>query len=268
MVMSEYELVLKVTNIVHLPGAIHLADFNTHVFGAAAFVSLGATSATKLLSLSLTEGITLMAAGLIGGILPDIDLPASTPSKALFTTLGVIAGLAWMFANLPDYTSLELWIGTITIALLSRFVLAGVFSRFTTHRGALHSLIAAFMWGLVACALSWQYFQASALQSWLTGGFLTVGYICHLALDEMYNGCSHSSRRSLLVCPTCCGTQPTSRTIWRLANNADTPMAFIKTGPECSASLMIRKLNRPAQDHALLEIAPSHLACLCQEYRQ
>jgi len=81
--MSEYELVLKVTNIVHLPGAIHLADFNTHVFGAAAFVSLGATSATKLLSLSLTEGITLMAAGLIGGILPDIDLPASTPSKAL-----------------------------------------------------------------------------------------------------------------------------------------------------------------------------------------
>lgn len=187
MVMSEYELVLKVTNIVHLPGAIHLADFNTHVFGAAAFVSLGATSATKLLSLSLTEGITLMAAGLIGGILPDIDLPASTPSKALFTTLGVIAGLAWMFANLPDYTSLELWIGTITIALLSRFVLAGVFSRFTTHRGALHSLIAALMWGLVACALSWQYFQASALQSWLTGGFLTVGYICHLALDEMYS---------------------------------------------------------------------------------
>ena len=173
--------------MVYLPGAIHLADFNTHVFASAAFVSLGATTASKLLSLSVTEGITIMAVGLIGGVLPDIDLPDSKPSKALFTTLGITAGLAWMFAGLPDYTSLELWIGTITIVLLSRFVFAGVFSRFTRHRGALHSVSAAFMWGLITCALSWQYFQASALQSWLNGVFLSIGYLVHLTLDEIYS---------------------------------------------------------------------------------
>ena len=128
-----------------------------------------------------------MLAGMIGGVLPDIDLPRSRPSKALFTALGIVAGLIWMFTSMAHYTGLELWLGTISILLLSRFLLAAFFQKMTRHRGVLHSLIAAVMAGVVTCALSWTYIHASALQSWLTGLFMLSGYLIHLTLDEIYS---------------------------------------------------------------------------------
>lgn len=164
-----------------------MADFNTHVFGAAAVVSLGATCTTKLLSLSMQEGVALMIVGMIGGVLPDVDLKSSRASQALFSVLGIFAGLAWLFANMQHLTGLELWLGTVVVFLLIRFPVAYAFHRFTTHRGVLHSLIAAIMVGVVACAVSWQYAQTSALQSWLIGLSLTTGYLVHLVLDEIYS---------------------------------------------------------------------------------
>ena len=164
-----------------------MADFNTHVFGAAAIVSLGATCATKLLSLSMPEGLMLMFVGMVGGVLPDIDLRSSQPSKALFTVLGVFAGLTWLFANLPQLTGLELWLGTIVVFLGVRFPIAFLFHRMTTHRGVLHSLVAAVMACVVTCAIAWQHLYASALQSWLLGLSIMSGYLVHLILDELYS---------------------------------------------------------------------------------
>ena len=128
-----------------------------------------------------------MLAGMIGGVLPDIDLPRSKPSKALFTALGIVAGLIWMFTSMSRYTGLELWLGTIGILLSSRFLLAAFFQRMTRHRGVLHSLIAAVMAGVVTCAICWTYISASALQSWLAGLFMLSGYLIHLTLDEIYS---------------------------------------------------------------------------------
>ncbi|MFK8083282.1 MAG: metal-dependent hydrolase [Granulosicoccus sp.] len=164
-----------------------MADFNTHVFGAAAVISLGATCATKLLSLTLQEGMVLMIVGVIGGVLPDVDLKSSRASQALFSVLGIFSGLAWLFASMNHFTGLELWLGTIAVYLLIRFPVAYAFHRLTTHRGVLHSLIAALMVGIVACALAWQFTQSSALQSWLVGLALTCGYVIHLGLDEIYS---------------------------------------------------------------------------------
>lgn len=164
-----------------------MADFNTHVFGSAAIVSLGATCCTKLLSLSMSEGLLLMAVGMIGGLLPDIDLKRSQPSRALFSALGIIAALTWLFANLPRYTGIELWLGSIAVYLLIRFPVWRMFHTITTHRGVLHSLLAAATAGIMMCALAWQHLQASALQSWLLGVFLTLGYLIHLVLDELYS---------------------------------------------------------------------------------
>jgi len=128
-----------------------------------------------------------MGVGIIGGVLPDIDLGKSTPSKVLFSILGIGASVAWLFANIEHFSAVELWLGTLLIFALVRFPVAAAFNRFTTHRGALHSLIAALMAGTVTCALAWQYFHASAMQSWLLGLSMTLGYLVHLALDEAYS---------------------------------------------------------------------------------
>lgn len=135
----------------------------------------------------MQEGLTLMIMGVIGGVLPDMDLKNSRASQALFSVLGVFAGLAWLFANMPDFTGLELWLGTIAVFLLIRFPVAYAFHRFTTHRGVFHSLAAAIMVGVLSCAIAWQYTQTSALQCWLIGLALTSGYLVHLILDEIYS---------------------------------------------------------------------------------
>ncbi len=164
-----------------------MADFNTHILGATVIVSFGATCCTKLLGLGMSEGLMLTVTGLVGGVLPDIDLKQSQPSRLLFSLLGLIAAFTWLFANVPAFTALELWIGAGAVFLLVRFPLWWLFHTVTVHRGILHSLIAAVMAGVIVCTIAWQFFQTNELQSWLLGIFMTLGYLIHLTLDEIYS---------------------------------------------------------------------------------
>lgn len=135
----------------------------------------------------MADGLMLTVAGIVGGIVPDIDLKQSQPSRLLFSLLGLVAALAWLFANLPSYSGLELWFGALLVYLIVRFPLWWLFHTITTHRGILHSLIAAVMAGVLMCAIAWQYLNTTELQSWLLGIFMTAGYLIHLSLDEMYS---------------------------------------------------------------------------------
>ena len=164
-----------------------MADFNTHIFSAAALASLSATACTKLLNLDITDGLTLTVSGIVGGILPDIDLKYSQPSRALFTGLGVITALAWLFAHVDSYTALELWLIAIAVFSLVRYPLWWSFHVIAKHRGLMHSITAALLFGVMMCATAWQWLGTLPLQSWLLGIFMTAGYLLHLALDELYS---------------------------------------------------------------------------------
>ena len=164
-----------------------MADFSTHVFGAAALCSFGATFATKLLALPMTEGLMLTVAGTVGGILPDIDLKVSWPSRLLFGLLGAVAALSWLFANVPRLTVLELWLAAVGIYALVRYPLHWLFHAVTVHRGALHSLAAAVMAALLMAAGGTHLLGADPATSWLHALFLGAGYVLHLVLDELYS---------------------------------------------------------------------------------
>jgi hypothetical protein len=43
------------------------------------------------------------------------------------------------------------------------------------------------MAGVLMSAIAWQHLQASELQSWLLGFFMTLGYLIHLVLDELFS---------------------------------------------------------------------------------
>ncbi len=164
-----------------------MADFNTHVFTAAAVASLGATVCTKLLDLPVTAALLLTAGGTVGGILPDIDLKYSVPSKIMFSVFGCIAAITWMFARLADFSVSELWVFAIVIFLLVRFPLWALFHQFTVHRGSLHSLAAALMFGLLSAVTGEHVLNVSSEISWLLAGFVVTGVIIHLLLDEIYS---------------------------------------------------------------------------------
>jgi len=164
-----------------------MADFNTHVFTATVASSLGATVCAKLVSLPVSTALLLVVAGSIGGVLPDIDLKYSLPSKILFSVWGVIAALAWLFAHIGDYSAIELWLIALIIFLSVRFPVRALFHQFTVHRGALHSVAAAAMFSVLGAVVGHRVLNLSSTTSWLLAGFICVGVLIHLVLDEIYS---------------------------------------------------------------------------------
>ncbi|HBR96572.1 MAG TPA: hydrolase [Gammaproteobacteria bacterium] len=164
-----------------------MANFNTHIAVAAVASGLLATAALKLEQVFETEAVLLTFLGTLGGILPDIDLKYSHPSRIIFTFLGIIAACATVFALQAQFSIVELWLSAGLVFLLLRYPVWGVFHHFTSHRGAIHSLAAAAMFGLGTSAIAYHGFQQSALMAWLYGGFVTYGFVVHLALDELYS---------------------------------------------------------------------------------
>jgi len=164
-----------------------MADFSTHLVGATALCSFAAIVVAKALQLPGADALVLVAAGVAGGVLPDIDLERATPTRILFTALGIAAALVWLFANIVRFGALELWAGAFGIYLAVRWPLAALFGRFTVHRGALHSIAAALLCGTLTTVFASHVCEAPPRLAWLAGAFGMFGYLIHLSLDELYS---------------------------------------------------------------------------------
>jgi hypothetical protein len=123
----------------------------------------------------------------LGSVLPDIDLKESRPARAMFAGLAVFFSFVVLFSLERTYSIAEmliLWLGTL---LFVRYVGKEIFFRFSYHRGIWHSLLA-----MVFCAFltAWIYsrlLQRDPAVAWLAAGFLSVGFLTHLILDEIYS---------------------------------------------------------------------------------
>ena len=77
-----------------------------------------------------------------------------------------------------------LWLGTL---LFVRYGVHTMFHRFTSHRGIWHSLIAGLVCALATVLMFYYVFDRPDGVAWLGGGFLLIGFLTHLILDEMYS---------------------------------------------------------------------------------
>src|SRR5215468_533510 len=117
-----------------------MANFPTHiaigtvVSGALATV----TTAAELMAPENIVAVTL--AGVLGSVLPDIDLKDSRPARAIFAGLAVFFSFAVLFSLERRYSIAEmliLWLGTLVFV---RYAGRALFFRFSYHRGIWHSL--------------------------------------------------------------------------------------------------------------------------------
>ena len=164
-----------------------MADSSTHLLGATALCSFAATLATKLLGLGPADGLLMLGAGIAAGVLPDVDLERSHASRALFTALGLGAALGWAFANVARFSVVELWGTALAILVCVRWPVMAAFHAVAVHRGALHSLAAAVMAGVVATALASHVLGRAPEIAWTVGAFTTFGYLVHLTMDELWS---------------------------------------------------------------------------------
>ncbi|MGQ9660435.1 MAG: metal-dependent hydrolase [Thermochromatium sp.] len=161
-----------------------MASFQTHL-NVGILVSAAATLSLQVAGLiEQSQILALFALGVAGSLLPDIDLERSKPTGALFNVLGAVLAFAItlpLTARFQPLVLAAIW-GMAFLAV--RYGVLKVFSSFTVHRGVWHSWLAAAVVSLAATNLAYWAWGHSALDAWIAGLMVGLGYLTHLVLDE------------------------------------------------------------------------------------
>lgn len=166
-----------------------MANFHTHLSVALIITAPVATAGFMRGLYGFFELILLTVVGAVGGLLPDIDLDNSKISQIAFTTASLFGAsfLTFLYASHQPLTlvgGLVLW---ASLVLGFKFIVFGLFSKFTKHRGMVHSVPYMAMLSLLFILLCYHQFKMSDLLSWVFGLFLFLGSLVHLILDEIYS---------------------------------------------------------------------------------
>ena len=159
--------------------ATHIA-VGTVVSGALATLTVGA----DVVGPEDIMAVTL--AGVAGSVLPDIDLRDSRASTILFSGIAVFTSFCVLFINAENYSIAELWVLWLGCLVFVRYGLHALFYRISVHRGVWHSLLAGVFWAGLTAVVFHDLLGRHQGVAWLGGGFMFVGYLTHLVLDEIY----------------------------------------------------------------------------------
>lgn len=172
-----------------------MANFNTHL--NTAVIITGLCSATLLSAghIDLKGALWLWFLGSIGGLLPDIDSDNSTSLDTIFNLFALSAVLLVL-----HYITTKLIIEISFVELISvpllvygfmSYIIRPIFEWITVHRGSCHSLLFILLCALLTTQITWKLNDQSTTQAavfaWLTGGFILLGGLIHLLLDEIYS---------------------------------------------------------------------------------
>lgn len=164
-----------------------MANFTTHI-AVGTLVSGGLATLTLAADVVAPENlIAVTMAGVLGSVLPDIDLKDSRPSKVMFSGLAVFFSFAVLFGaaeHLSIAEMLILWLGTIVFV---RYGAKAVFHEFSYHRGIWHSVLAAVFCSALTAVVYYYLLRRPDGVAWLAAGFMFLGYMTHLVLDELYS---------------------------------------------------------------------------------
>lgn len=165
-----------------------MASFRTH-FSFGILIGIAAIAVATSFALADGAGLftALFVAAVIGGLMPDMDSDSGVPFHVTFGTLScIVASLAflheWRLAP-GEYQTAT--VHALIAGLFMWLIVGSIFKHFTRHRGMAHSIPAALLAGLVAFLLAYKYGFAQS-EAFLLAMALTVGYIGHLVLDEVY----------------------------------------------------------------------------------
>ncbi len=162
-----------------------MASFVTHLYGAALVSSVAALGLYSAGLAGPQQTQTFFVLGVAGGLLPDIDSDASKPVRGFFTLLAVALAFFVAFALVGRLHLLDvslIWLATFVSV---RFGVFEAFARFTIHRGMWHSWLAAALAALATANAAHHLVGTQAREAWVAGGFVALGYLTHLCLDEL-----------------------------------------------------------------------------------
>lgn len=164
-----------------------MANFTTHIV-TGTIVSGSLATLTLAADVIAPENLVAVTmAGVLGSVLPDIDLKDSRPSRALFAGLAIFFSFAALFHFAPLLSIAEMWIVWLGTLLFVRYGLHSIFHKYAVHRGIWHSLMAGVFCALLTAIVFYYALGRPDGVAWLAAGFMLIGYLTHLTLDEIYS---------------------------------------------------------------------------------
>ena len=164
-----------------------MANFPTHI-GIGALASGALATLTLAADVVAPENVVAVtAAGVLGSVLPDIDLKDSRPSQALFSGLAAFFSFIALFLFVDRVSIAELWLIALGTFLFVRYVAHFIFHKMSYHRGIYHSILAAVFFAFLTAVIYKHLLGRHEGVAWLAAGFMFVGYMVHLLLDEIYS---------------------------------------------------------------------------------
>lgn len=164
-----------------------MANFNTHMVGAAIVSGTSATALMMTHAFPLPTLAIYFILGVIGGLLPDIDSNSSIPVRWAFNVLGVMAGFFLVLSIGAHYSLAELVLLWSLSFIIVRYGILALFNKLTVHRGLIHSVPASAFFALGTVVLAVRVFGVPPLHAWFYGIFILIGFLTHLILDELYS---------------------------------------------------------------------------------
>ena len=164
-----------------------MANFKTHITVAAALSGCLATGFLEVGIATPKDVWLYFALGTLGGILPDIDADNSIPGRMLFSFFAMVLAFLTLFSRANVYSIVELSILWMVTYMVVRYIIFQMFAKLTVHRGIFHSILAAVFFYFLTTDISYYLFSLNALNAWVAGLFVFIGYLIHLTLDEMYS---------------------------------------------------------------------------------
>ncbi len=164
-----------------------MANFKTHITVAAALSGCLATGFLEVGIATPKDVWLYFALGTLGGILPDIDADNSIPGRILFSFFAMVLAFLTLFSRANFYSIVELSILWMVTYMVVRYIIFQMFAKLTVHRGIFHSILAAVFFYFLTTDISYYLFSLNALNAWVAGLFVFIGYLIHLTLDEMYS---------------------------------------------------------------------------------
>ncbi len=164
-----------------------MANFPTHI-GVGALVSGALATLTLAADVVAPENVVAVTvAGVLGSVLPDIDLKDSRPSRAMFSGLAAFFSFIALFLFVDKVSIAELWLIALGTFLFIKIVAHTIFHKMSYHRGIYHSLLATVFFAFLTAAVYKHLLGRHEGVAWLAAGFMAVGYLVHLTLDEIYS---------------------------------------------------------------------------------
>lgn len=161
-----------------------MANFYTHLSVSGGLGIVGITVLCGAGLITTNESLCLIALCVLGGLLPDLDSDSDNSINIISKLFSGVCAFLIMFPFITNFAIL-ISLGLFILSyLVCRFGVFNIISYFTRHRGLMHSVPSAGIFCFLTSIVLFKVFNLSLNFAWLGAGFVLIGYLSHLVLDE------------------------------------------------------------------------------------